>query len=100
MLWATQNNGKSPHFALDCSLQTASPVLFLGVMRQKLTPKFLDGLKPASGKRYEVRDTLLIGLLIRVSSRGGKVWYATPRLNGRPKRVKIGNYPKVSLADA
>ena len=39
-------------------------------MREKLTPKFIDGLKPATAKRYEVRDVLLVGLLIRVSRRG------------------------------
>ena len=69
-------------------------------MREKLTPKFIDGLKPATTKRYEVRDVLLVGLLIRVSKRGAKIWYAMPRVGNRNKRIKIGNYPVVTLADA
>jgi integrase len=72
----------------------------LGVMRKKLTPKLIDSLPPATGKRYEVRDELLIGLLVRVSSTGGKVWYTSCRINGRIRRIKIGTYPILSLADA
>jgi len=30
-------------------------------MRKKLTPKTIDSLPPAKGKRYEVRDELLTG---------------------------------------
>ncbi len=69
-------------------------------MRTQLTPKLLDSLKPATGKRYEVRDTLLAGLLVRVSKRGSKIWYVMPRVTGKPKRIKIGSYPILSLADA
>jgi integrase len=69
-------------------------------MKKKLTPKTIDSLPAAQAKRYEVRDELLIGLLLRVSSRGGKVWYVSTRIHGRVRRIKIGNYPIVSLADA
>jgi hypothetical protein len=37
-------------------------------MRTQLTPKLLDSLRPATAKRYEVRDTLLVGLLMLVIS--------------------------------
>jgi hypothetical protein len=69
-------------------------------MREKLTPKSIDGLKPAERKRYEVRDTILVGLLLRVSKRGAKIWYAMPRVGGRNKRIKIGSYPVASVAEA
>jgi integrase len=72
----------------------------LSDMRKKLTPKLIDSLPPASGKRYEVRDELLTGLLVRVSSTGGKVWYTSCRINGKLRRIKIGTYPILSLADA
>lgn len=52
-------------------------------MRKKLSPKSIDALPPATGKRYEVRDELVPGLLIRVSSTGGKVWYVSARMDGR-----------------
>ena len=62
--------------------------------------KTIDALPPASGKRYEVRDTLLPGLLIRVSATGGKVWYLATRIEKRMRRLKLGVYPVLSLSDA
>lgn len=69
-------------------------------MKKALTTRLLDSLQPAHKKRYEVRDTLLPGFLIRVSNNGTKVWYAMPRVEGKAVRIKIGTYPVVSLADA
>ncbi|MGB3878237.1 MAG: tyrosine-type recombinase/integrase [Shinella zoogloeoides] len=69
-------------------------------MRKKLTPKLLDSLPPAQGKRYEVRDELLTGLHIRVSNSGGKVWYLATRVGGQARRIKIGTYPVLPLKDA
>lgn len=69
-------------------------------MRKKLTPKLLDNLPPAQGKRYEVRDELLTGLHIRVSNSGGKVWYLAARVDEKQKRIKLGTYPVLSLKDA
>lgn len=69
-------------------------------MRKKLTPKTIDALPPAKDKRYEVRDALIPGLLVRVSVSGGKVWYVTTRVDGRLRRIRVGRYPIVSLADA
>jgi len=69
-------------------------------MRKKLTPKLLDSLLPAQGKRYEVRDELLTGLHIRVSNAGGKVWYLAARVDEKQKRIKLGTYPVLSLKDA
>jgi integrase len=74
--------------------------LNLRVMRKKLTTKTIDALPPASGKRYEVRDTLVHGLHVRVSATGAKVWYLAVRVEGRMRRIKIGSYPVVSLSDA
>ena len=69
-------------------------------MREKLTPKFIDSLHPANGKRYEVREVFLVGLLIRVSKCGAKAWSVMSRVCNRNKRIKIYNYSIVSLADA
>ena len=74
--------------------------LILGGMKKKLTPKSIDALPPATGKRYEVHDQLLPGLHLRVSATGGKVFGVSRRINGRMKRIRIGAYPVVSLADA
>ena len=69
-------------------------------MKKKLTPKSIDALPPAVNKRYEVHDQLLHGLHLRVSATGGKVFGVSRRLNGRMKRIRIGTYPIMSLADA
>ncbi len=69
-------------------------------MTQILTTKSLDALPPATTKRYEVRDQKTNGLHVRVSTTGAKVFYTMVRPNGSRKRIKIGPYPVVSLADA
>jgi hypothetical protein len=69
-------------------------------MRKKLTPKAIDALPSAQSKRYEIRDEVTPGLMIRVSPVGSKVWYLGVRHNRRVRRIKIGTYPVLSLADA
>ena len=69
-------------------------------MKQVLTTKSLDAMPPATAKRYEVRDQKVNGLHVRVSTTGAKVFYTMVRPNGSRRRVKIGPYPVVSLADA
>jgi len=70
------------------------------LMKQTLTTKSIDALKPAEGKRYEVRDSKAPGLHLRVSSTGAKVFYLSARADGQRRRIKIGPYPIISLADA
>ena len=69
-------------------------------MPRRLTPKTMQALPPATGKRYEVRDALLPGLHLRVSAAGGKVFYLSTRVQGRMKRIRIGSWPVLSLHDA
>ena len=69
-------------------------------MKQMLTTKSLDAMPPSILKRYEVRDQKVNGLHVRVSTTGAKVFYTMVRPNGSRRRVKIGPYPVVSLADA
>ncbi|MEP2782609.1 MAG: Arm DNA-binding domain-containing protein [Pseudoruegeria sp.] len=69
-------------------------------MTRILTTKSLDALPPAITKRYEVRDQKTNGLHVRVSTTGAKVFYTMVRPNGARRRIKIGPYPVVSLADA
>ena len=69
-------------------------------MRKKLTPKLIDSLPPATVKRYEIRDEVVTGLLVRVSYTGAKVWCLTATVNDRPRRIKLGTYPVLGLADA
>jgi hypothetical protein len=52
-------------------------------MRRNLTAKLIENLKPATDRRYEVRDALLPGFGIRVSVSGGKSWFVVARVDGR-----------------
>ena len=69
-------------------------------MRKKLSAKLLDHLPAAKTKRYEVRDELMPGLLVRVSVSGGRVWYLTTAVMDKPRRIKLGTYPVLSVSDA
>jgi Arm DNA-binding domain len=64
-----------------------------------LTARYLDQLKPQR-RRYEVFDALVPGFAIRVTPAGHKSFTLYYRHHGRPRRVGLGRYPDVLLADA
>ena len=68
-------------------------------MRKALTTKTLDALKPQA-KRFEVHDLHCPGMSVRVSPQGQKVFSAKFRFGLAQKRIKIGVYPRISLATA
>ena len=70
-------------------------------MRKRLTTKSLENAKSIAGKRrVELRDDLVIGLSCRVYDTGKKVFYLNKRLDGSQRRIKIGEFPYVSLEQA
>lgn len=54
----------------------------------------------ASGRRVEYFDTEVAGLVLRVTADGVKTWSLIYRYCGRRRRLTIGRYPDLSLADA
>ncbi|MCZ6592157.1 MAG: tyrosine-type recombinase/integrase [Alphaproteobacteria bacterium] len=66
----------------------------------KFTDRNVASIKPPDTDRLEYRDTGVPGLWLRVSDHGRKSWGVTYRLNGRQRRLTIGTYPTLSLADA
>lgn len=68
-------------------------------MRKALTSKSLEALKP-SAKRYEVHDIYCPGMSVRVSAHGQKVFTVKFRYGLAQKRMKLGVYPRISLATA
>src|SRR5690625_4589316 len=48
----------------------------------------------------DVWDELVPGLALRVGRTGSKTWMVRYRANGRHRRMKLGTYPHLSLADA
>ncbi len=68
-------------------------------MLEKLTKRVIEGLEPAP-KPYEVRDSTLKGLLLRVQPSGVRAWYFDYRHKGTRNRRLIGRYPGLSAEGA
>lgn len=69
-------------------------------MKRKLTTKFIEGHKPDPSKRLDFRDELMPGLVLRISTSGTKTFCLHKRINGKMRRLTIGRFPVMSLADA
>lgn len=69
-------------------------------MKRKLTTKFIEGQKPDPSKRLDFRDELMPGLVLRISASGTKTFCLHKRINGKMRRLTIGRFPIISLADA
>lgn len=65
----------------------------------KLTAAGIDRIKPTS-KRQEIPDALLPGLYLAVQPTGRKSWQIRYRAGGVHRRMTLGPYPMLSLADA
>lgn len=66
-------------------------------MAGKLTIKGINALKPSDKTTRHFDGS---GLYIEVTKAGGKYWRMKYRFAGKEKRLAIGTYPEVSLADA
>lgn len=62
-----------------------------------LTDIAIRNAKPRA-KPYKLGDAL--GLFLLVQPTGGKLWRLKYRIDGREKKLGIGTYPEISLADA
>jgi integrase len=68
-------------------------------MPAKLTKRTVEALEPRQ-TAYEVRDTDLKGLLLRIQPSGVRAFYFDYRLNGRHTRYKLGVFGNVSVEGA
>lgn len=69
-------------------------------MQCKITVAIIDSLK-AQGDPYEVRDTGINGLILRVQPTGRKTFYFEYRnADGKRNRVKLGVYPALTFPKA
>lgn len=69
-------------------------------MPQNLTDLTLRKLSSNGQDRAEVWDARIPGFGVRVSSAGTKTFILLYRHRGRPRRLSLGRYPVLSLADA
>lgn len=65
----------------------------------RLTDRGIAALK-AKAQRYEAWEDGRTGLGLRVSPAGRKSWIYMYRFEGKPRRMTLGTYPGVGLADA
>jgi integrase len=65
----------------------------------RFTDRTVSTLK-AKLKRYEVWEDSRTGFGVRVSPRGTKSWIYMYRFEGKARRMTLGTYPQMSLADA
>lgn len=68
--------------------------------KMRLTDRNVASLKPTEGRQVDYWDTVQEGLCLRVSYGGKKTWSIRYSVGKLRKRLKIGTYPTLSLADA
>jgi integrase len=70
-------------------------------MAIELTDMMLAALKPPAAGRLELKDTLVPGLMLRVTAHDQRTWSVRGRLpDGKRIRPTIGAYPAVSIREA
>lgn len=69
-------------------------------MRAKLTSAFVESVKAPENGQQEYWDSKLSGFGLRVSQGGRKTWTLLYRHQKLMRRLTVGTYPPLSLADA
>jgi integrase len=69
-------------------------------MAERLTDVKIRALQPRPTQQFEVWDSAVTGLGVRVSPSGTKSFVYIYRLGTRPRRMTLGRYPSLSLRDA
>ncbi|MBY6119812.1 integrase arm-type DNA-binding domain-containing protein [Mameliella alba] len=67
---------------------------------QRLTTKGIEAMKPDPDKRLEVPDPGCPGLYLIIQPSGSKGWAARYRFAGRSRKLTLGKWPRLGLADA
>ena len=68
--------------------------------RIKLTAIAIERLKGPESGRVEYFDLTLPGFALRITDKGSRSWVVFYRNGGRLRRMTIGSYPALGLADA
>ncbi|WP_425050756.1 tyrosine-type recombinase/integrase [Psychromarinibacter sp. S121] len=69
-------------------------------MPRALTSKAVEALRPDPDRRQEIPDPALVGLYLVVQPSGAKSWALRYRYAGKPKKLTLGRWPLMGLADA
>ena len=68
--------------------------------RQRLTEKGIATRKPPASGQLDLFDELVSGFGLRIGHGGTKSFFLMTRINGRQRRLTLGRYPGLCLADA
>lgn len=63
----------------------------------ELSDKFCQAAKVTSGRKIDYFDTIVKGLVLRVSAAGAKSWYAVYGPPSKRQWLKLGSYPEIPL---
>ena len=66
----------------------------------KFTARGIEAIKPPMAGQVDYWDASLPGFILRVSYKGRKAWGVVYRHQGRKRRLTLGVYPSLKLADA
>lgn len=69
-------------------------------LKLAFTVPVLQSIKPPASGRTTVFDTRAAGLSMIITSTGHKAFYLYRRINGRPRRIKLGDFPGVTVEQA
>jgi integrase len=69
-------------------------------MPRAFTARTIDAMKPDPEKRREVPDPALPGLYLVLQPTGSKSWALRYRYGGRPRKLTLGRWPVMTLAEA
>jgi integrase len=69
-------------------------------MAKALTTRTVEAVKPDPAKRQEIPDAALSGLYLVVQTSGVKSWALRYRFGGKPKKLTLGRWPLMTLAEA
>ena len=64
------------------------------------TTRWVEAVKPTDATQVDYFDGRTTGFGLRVSRTGRKSWFCMYRQGGRLRRLTIGTYPELTLADA
>lgn len=67
---------------------------------KRLTAKSIEAIEADPVARREVPDGGVAGLYLVVRQSGAKSWALRYRHEGKPRKMTLGQYPKMSLASA
>ena len=72
----------------------------MGLPKRALTAASVDRIKPPASGQTEYFDRGFPGLALRISYGGGKSFVFFYRIGGKLRRMTLGTYPAISLAQA